>query len=169
MPSKKMEKALNKQLNAELYSAYIYAAMGAYFESKSLEGFAHWMNMQCQEEVVHAQKFYKYINDANGRVILDAIAKPPVDFPSALKVFEETLKHEKYVTSLIHKLVDLARSESDHATESFLQWFVNEQVEEEATANRILDQLKLVGDGPQGLFMLDREMVQRGAPGASEA
>lgn len=161
MVSKKMEKALNKQINAELYSAYLYASMAAYFESRNLSGFAHWMKLQAQEEVEHAQKFYNYIFDAGGRVVLEALDKPPSEFASSLHAFEETLKHERHVTSLIHRLVDQARAESDHATEVFLQWFVTEQVEEEAAAAKLVEELKLIGDAPQGLFMMDRQLAQR--------
>ncbi len=161
MASKKMEQALNKHLNAELYSAYLYASMAAYFENQNLPGFAHWMKVQAKEEVSHAEKFFAYINEVSGRVILEGIDKPPAEFDSPWKAFEATLKHEKHVTSLIHKLLEQARNESDHATEVFLQWFVSEQVEEEATAFRITEQLKLIGDSPQGLFMMDRQLGQR--------
>lgn len=167
MASDKMIKALNEQLNAEIYSAYVYVAMAAYLENNSLNGFAHWMKMQAQEELAHSAKFYAYINDINGRVVLDAIAKPEAEYGSALGVFETTLKHEKDVTSRIHKLVQLARSEADFATEYFLQWFVNEQVEEEANVNKIIDDLKLVGDKAQGVFMLDRQLGARPAPGSA--
>lgn len=169
MISKKMEKAINKQINAELYSAYLYGAMAAFFDSKNLEGFANWMKAQAQEEVAHAMRFYSYVFDAGGTVVLDAIEKPPASFGSPVKAFEETLKHERLVTSLINKLVDLARSESDHATENFLQWFVAEQVEEEATADAILGKLKLIGDHPNGLFMMNEKLGARAAGGAAGA
>lgn len=168
MISEKLERALNKQLNLELYSAYLYAAMAAYFEYKNLTGFANWMRVQVEEEVAHATKFYTYIHDIGGRVELEAIAKPPTDFKSALAVFEDTLAHEQSVTKAIYKLVDLAQKESHHATSTFLQWFVTEQVEEEKVADEIRRRLEMVGNSPEGLFMIDRELAQRKAdPGAA--
>lgn len=168
MISEKLERALNKQLNLELYSAYLYAAMAAYFEYKNLAGFANWMRVQVEEELAHAAKFYTYIQDIGGRVELEAIAKPPADFKSALAVFEEALAHEQGVTKSIYKLVDLAQKESHHATSTFLQWFVTEQVEEEKVADEIRRRLEMVGNSPEGLFMIDRELAQRKAgPGAA--
>ncbi len=161
MISKKMEKALNGQLNAELYSAYLYLSMAAYFESADLAGFANWMRVQVQEERFHAMKFYDYIIGRGGRVTLDSIQAPPSDWDSPLAVFEATLTHEQKVTGLINDLMDLAREEKDNASEIFLQWFVNEQVEEEDNAGKVLGQLKLIKDSPQALFMMDREMGQR--------
>lgn len=164
MISKKMEKALNKQINLELYSAYIYAAMGAHLEAQDLEGFAQWMKAQTQEEVEHAMRMYHYVNEAGGTVVFDAIAKPQATYPSPVKVFEAVLKHEQLVTKSIYKLVDLAKSESDHATDAFLQWFVSEQVEEESNASAILGKLKRIGDSGQGLFMMDKELGGRPGP-----
>ncbi len=161
MISKKMEKALNGQLNAELYSAYLYLSMAAYFESADLAGFANWMRVQVQEERFHAMKFYDYIIERGGRVTLGPIEAPPSDWDSPLAVFEATLTHEQKVTGLINDLMDLAREEKDNASEIFLQWFVNEQVEEEDNAGKVLGQLKLIKDSPQALFMMDREMGQR--------
>ncbi|MBX7256944.1 MAG: ferritin [Candidatus Hydrogenedentes bacterium] len=166
MISSKLEKALNKHLNLELYSAYVYAGMAAHFETKSLPGFAHWMTIQVGEETAHAQKFYRYIIDIGGKVELDAIAKPPSDYDSVVAVFEDTVKHEVNVTKSIYKLVDLALSESHHATASFLQWFVTEQVEEEAVANDILQRVKMVAKSPEGLFLMDRELGARQASSA---
>jgi ferritin len=166
MASKKMEKAINKHLNAEMYSAYLYASMAAQFEHQDLQGFAGWMKAQAAEEMMHAQKFYAYINDVGGRVVFDAIEKPPADFGKPLEVFKQVLAHEKLVTAGINKLVDLAREESDHATENFLQWFVKEQVEEESVASHIVARLDLVADAPQGLFMMDTELGRRAAPAA---
>ncbi len=163
MISSNLEKALNKHLNLELYSAYAYAAMAAYFENKNLNGFASWMKVQVSEEVVHAQKFYAYINDVGGRVTLDAIDKPSADFKSPLDVFKSALAHERKVTKAIYKLVDLANSESHHATSTFLQWFVTEQVEEEAVADDIVQRLTMVGESPEGLFLMDRELGARQA------
>ena len=161
MISKKMEKALNGQLNAELYSAYLYLSMAAYFESADLAGFANWMRVQDAEERFHAMKFYDYIIERGGRVTLGPIQTPPSDWDSPLAVFEATLTHEQKVTGLINDLMDLAREEKDNASEIFLQWFVNEQVEEEDNAGKVLGQLKLIEDSPQALFMMDREMGQR--------
>ena len=156
-----MQKALNAQVNAELYSAYLYLSMSAQFGSKNLPGFANWMRVQCQEEMVHAMKFYDFIIERGGQVVLQAIEGPPTEWETPLAAFEAAYKHEQHVTSLINKLVDLAASESDHATHIFLQWFVTEQVEEEANADAVVQQLKLVGDSVQGLFMVDRELAQR--------
>lgn len=161
MISGKLEKALNKHLNMELFSAYLYAAMAAYFEHKNLNGFANWMRIQAREEMGHALKFYTYIHDVGGRVELDAIAKPPVDYKSALAVFEDALGHEQTVTKAIYKLMDLALAESHHATSTFLQWFVTEQVEEEKVADDIVKRLQLVGNSPEGLFLMDRELGAR--------
>ncbi len=161
MLKENIEKALNNQLNAEIYSAYLYLSMAAYFESISLKGFANWMKVQYQEEMAHAMKFYDYINDRGGRVLLQAIEAPPTHWDSPLAAFEATYKHEQKVTGLINKLVELAMSEHDHATNIFLQWFVTEQVEEEDSANEIVEKLKLMGDARGGLFMLDRELGQR--------
>ena len=161
MLSKKMEAALNKQVVAEYYSAYLYMAMSAHFESVNLGGFAGWMRAQAMEELVHGTKIFQYVNERGGRVWLDAIDKPPLKWASPLAVFQETLKHEQKVTGLINKLVDLAIKEKDHATENFLQWFVAEQVEEEASADGILQKLKMIGKDGGGLFMIDRELGQR--------
>ena len=161
MISKKMESALNDQINAEMYSSYLYLAMSAYFQSINLSGFANWMKIQAQEEMVHAIKFYDFINERGGRVSLQSIEAPPEDWKSPLDVFDATLAHEQKVTSLINSLVDIAMEERDHATNIFLQWFVSEQVEEEDTANEILQKIKLMADAPGGMFMLDNEMGQR--------
>ena len=161
MINKKVEDALNGQLNAEYYSSYLYLSMAAYFESIDLPGFANWMRIQTQEEMFHALKFYDYIIERGGRVILRAIEAPPSEWKSPWDVFETTFKHEQKVTGLINDLVFLARDERDNAAEIFLQWFVNEQVEEEDNVNKILGQLKLIKDSPQALFMLDKELAQR--------
>lgn len=161
MIGKKMQDALNEQINAELYSAYLYQAMAAYFEAGNLRGFAHWMELQDKEEKGHAKKMYDFLVDRGGRVALKAIAAPPAEWKSALAVFEDTYAHEQKVTGLIHKLVDLARAENDHAAEVFLAWFVTEQVEEEAHASEIVEKLKMVKEHPQGLLMLDAQLGQR--------
>lgn len=170
MLSKKMEKALNGQINAELYSSYLYLAMSAWFSAKGLAGFANWMRQQAQEEMFHGIKFYDFVGERGGKVTLEAIAKPEGEWKSGIDVFQATLAHEQKVTSLINNLVNQALDERDHATNIFLQWFVSEQVEEEANASAILDKLKLIGKESGGLFALDQELGQRvftpPAPGA---
>jgi ferritin len=161
MISEKMVKALNDQINAELYSAYLYLAMAADFQSKNLEGFANWMKVQTQEEMVHAMKFFDFIVERIGKVELEAIQKPPVSWPSPLAMFEAAYKHEQLVTDRIHKLVELAQSAKDHATESFLKWFVDEQVEEETSTDRIVQKLKLVKESSGGMLMIDHELGKR--------
>lgn len=160
MLSKKMEKALNDQINAEFYSAFLYLSMAAYFDGVGMGGFASWMRVQFQEEQAHAMKLFDYVGERGGKVTLGVIEAPKAKWKSALDVFEDTYKHEQKVTGLINKLVDLARAESDHATDNFLRWFVAEQVEEEASAGDILQKVKMIGDG-NGLYMLDRELAQR--------
>ena len=161
MIKKKVQDALNKQVNAELYSAYMYLSMEAYFQSVNLSGFANWMRCQTQEEIFHAMKIYDFINERGGRVTLKPIDGPPTQWKSPLDVFQETYKHEQLVKSLINKLVDLSIKESDHATNTFLQWFVTEQVEEEAAEDEIVQKLKLIGKDGSGLFMIDQELAQR--------
>jgi len=161
MISKKMTEALNDQINAELYSAYLYFAMSSYASNKGLDGIASWMAVQAKEEMTHAEKLYDYVNSQGEHVILGAIEKPPSEFESARHIFEETLEHEREVTRLINQLVDLAASESDHATHNFLQWFVAEQVEEEETASTILSKFELAGDHVGALFMLDSQLGAR--------
>lgn len=158
---KKIQDALNKQINRELYSDYLYLAMSAYFEAKNLKGFAHWMRIQAKEEEKHAMKLYYYVFERAGTVKLGAIEAPPFNWKSPLEAFKETYKHEQKVTEMIHNLVDLARVEKDHATETFLQWYVTEQVEEEASTNGIAQKLTLIDDSKSGLFMLDSELAKR--------
>lgn len=161
MIKEKIQDALKNQLNAELYSSYLYLSMSAHFESVSLKGFANWMRVQAQEELTHAMKFYDYIQERGGRVTLTSIDAPQTQWDSPLDVFEHVYKHEQKVTGLINDLVDLALSEADHATNNFLQWFVTEQVEEESSADEIIQKLKLVGEASGGLLMLDQELKQR--------
>lgn len=161
MLSKKMEKAFNGQLNAEMFSAYLYLSMSAYFDSLDLGGFANWMRVQAQEEVAHAMKFYAHINERGGRVELSAIDAPKTDWDSPLAAFEDTYKHEQKVTGLIHDLVSLALAEQDDASGTFLQWFVSEQVEEEASASDLVRKAKMAGAEVGGLSMLDKELGQR--------
>jgi len=161
MLTEKMQKALNGQLNAELYSSYLYLSMNAYFKSVNLDGFANWMHYQAQEELEHSMKFYDFIIQRGAKVELMQIEAPPPEWGSPLAVFEATLAHEQKVTGLINDLVDVAHQESDHATNIFLQWFVSEQVEEEENVGGVLEQLKLMGDVQGGLFMMDRELAKR--------
>ena len=161
MLSKKMEKALNDQVQAEMYSAYLYLSMEAYFRSINLMGFANWMRVQTQEELVHAVKFYDFINERGGRVTLQAIDAPPSHWESPLDAFEAAYGHEQKVTARINALVDVAIAERDHATNNFLQWFVSEQVEEEDNTSGVVEKIKLVGEAQGGLFMVDQELGQR--------
>ena len=158
---KKMDKALNKQLNREIFSAYLYLSMSAYFESINLTGMANWMNVQAKEEMTHAMKFYNYILQCGEKVLLDAVEKPQSEWESPLKAFEGALEHEKYITKNIYDLVTLARDEKDYATEIFLNWFVTEQMEEEDNASKIIEKLKLIQDSPNGLYLLDKELSLR--------
>jgi len=161
MLKKKVEEALNAQINAEMYSAYLYLAMNAYFESRTLSGFANWMKIQAQEEMFHAMKIYDFVHERNGQVVLSSIEAPNANWNNITEVFEDTYAHEQKVTGLINDLVDLATAEKDHATTAFLQWFVDEQVEEEANASKLLDEVNMVGNEGSALFFLDRELQQR--------
>lgn len=163
MFSPKMQDAMNEQIQAELYSAYIYLGMAAYYDAVNLPGFAHWMRLQTQEEMAHAMKFYHFIYDRGGSVVLQAIEQPSSEYDSPLAAFEETLAHEQKVTARIHDLYALAVEEKDYASQSFLQWFVDEQVEEEKTASEIVEQIKMIQDSKMGLFMLDRQLAGRQA------
>ncbi|MEA3400887.1 MAG: ferritin [Armatimonadota bacterium] len=156
-----MAGAINDQINAELYSAYIYYSMGAWFEEQNLPGMAQWMKAQTQEEMFHADKFFNYLAERGGRVLMQAIDEPPTEWDSPLAVFEHAYEHEQYVTSRINDLVDLAVELKDHATNQFLQWYVEEQVEEEASADEIVQQLKRIGDSANALYMLDKELSAR--------
>jgi len=161
MIKEKMLNALNEQINAEQYSSLLYLSMSAWLSEKGLPGFANWMYIQYQEEMTHANKFFKYVVERGGKVELKAIAQMPTEFDGIIDVFEKTQVHEQHVTSLINNLVDVAIAERDHAAQSFLKWFVDEQVEEEANVQEILDTLKLINGQGNGIFMLDREMRQR--------
>lgn len=160
--SEKMEKALNRQMNRELYSAYLYLGISSYFESLNLKGFASWMRVQTQEEMIHAMKFYSYILQKGGKAVMQDIEAPPSDWKSPEDVFARSLEHEQLVTSLIDNLVNLSIAEKDNSTNTFLQWFVTEQVEEEASFDEVLQKLKLLGkDTGSGMFMLDSELATR--------
>jgi ferritin len=156
-----MEEALNKQVNREYYSAYLYLAMSAYFESVNMKGFSRWMRVQAREEQTHGDKFFEYILARGGKVALGAIEAPKAKWSSAGMVFEEVYAHEQKVTGMIHALVELAIKEKDHATFEMLQWFVKEQVEEEEHSSAILEQIKCIGDVPGHLFCLDHELGKR--------
>ena len=161
MLGKAVEEAMNEQIKNELFSAYQYLSMAAYCESENLPGFAQWMRAQSREETGHAMKFYDFILERNGRVVLRAIDGPVVEFGSPLEVFEQALEHEKKVTAMINDLYGLAVRENDYASQTFLQWFVTEQVEEEKNAGDVVETLKMVGDKSEALFLLDRELGQR--------
>ncbi len=169
MLSKNLETALNNQVRDELYSSYLYLSISAYFESINFSGFAAWMKAQANEEYFHAMKIYDYIHVRGGRVTLHAIAAPPAEWKSVLDGFETAYEHEKKVTAMINNLVDISIQEKDHAANSFLQWFVTEQVEEESTALRIVEDLKMIGDNKGALFMYDREAGRRGQAAGTEA
>jgi ferritin len=162
MLGKKMQDAINEQIKNELYSGYLYLAMAAYAEEQNLPGFAHWMKTQCQEEVEHAMKFFDFVVERGGRVELKAIDQPPVEFASPVALFELTLEHEKKVTGLIHDLYELALAEKDYPSQVLLQWYIEEQVEEESHATQILETLKRTGDKGQALVMMDRALAKRG-------
>jgi ferritin len=161
MIKKEVSDAINEQINAESYSAYLYLSMAAYFESFGLPGFAQWMKVQYQEETAHAFRFFNYLAGRGGRVILKPIAQVPVEFAGIVDAFEKTLQHEMHVTSLIDHLMDVAVKAGDHASQSFLKWFVDEQVEEESNVEKILNNLKLINGQGNGIFMMDRELGQR--------
>jgi len=161
MLTKKLLGALNKQLNNELYSAYLYLSMSSYAGSIGLKGSANWFMVQYQEEMVHAMKFFNFINSRGEHTELAAIAAPPTEFATLLEMFEKTLAHEQFITSSINELTDLALAEKDHATNIFLQWFITEQIEEEENDRDIIGKLKLIGDNGQGLLMLDAELAAR--------
>ncbi len=176
MLSERLMSELNRQINYELYSAYLYTAMETYFLDRGLEGFANFFKVQTMEELAHARILFQYVYRKNGHVALETIDKPEAGFASIIDVFEKALAHEKFVTSRIYMLVDIALEEREHATSSFLKWFVDEQVEEEESFQGLVDRLNLMGDKPSNLFMIDAELGQRAftlpaplAPGAPAA
>jgi len=158
MLSKTVLKALNDQVNAELYSAYLYLGMSAWCDGKSLPGFSGWMRKQFGEEQAHALKIYDYILDQGGTVALKPIEAPAASYRNLQDVWEKTLKHEQHVTALIHKLYALAQKEQDFATQALMQWYVTEQVEEEKNASTILEQVKMVGTNSSAIFFIDRHV-----------
>ncbi len=161
MLTPKMELEMNKQINAEYWSAYLYLSMSAYCDKSGFPGCANWMRVQYQEEISHALKFFDYVIERGGEVKLQPIQEVPHDWKNIVEIFEETLAHEQKVTALINNLMDVAIDEKDHAAKSFLQWYVDEQVEEESTAQEIIDQLKMVGGQGQGLYLIDKDLSTR--------
>ncbi len=161
MLNKKVEAALNAQINYELFSSYLYLSMATWFESRDLPGFANWMFVQAKEELLHVERFYRYINERDGRVTLTQVEGPRTEWESALNAFQEAYEHEQKVSGRINDLVSLTQEEKDNFTQNFLQWFITEQVEEEASVKAIVQQLKLMGDQGQSLFLMDRELGQR--------
>jgi ferritin len=161
MISKKIENAINKQINAELWSAYLYLSMSAYFESINLSGFANWMRVQAKEEVGHAMRFYTHLVERRGRITVAAITAPPTTWKSPLNAFEDAFKHEQKVTGMIYDLATMSAAEKDYAAKSMLKWFVDEQVEEESSTDAIVQKLKMIGANTGGLYMLDHELAQR--------
>jgi ferritin len=162
--TEKLYNELNRQINEELYSAYIYLSMVSYFESVNLNGFAHWMKAQVQEEIMHAMKFFNYLVERGRKPELLEIKKPDSNFTSVIDVFEKGLKHEKYITSRIWELTKIADEEKDYATSDFLRWYVKEQVEEELSFDTILQRLKMISNSNSGILYLDKEMAKREYP-----
>lgn len=163
MLSSKLQEALNRQINAELYSSYLYLSMSAWFESQDFKGMAHWMRVQSNEETAHAMRIFDYVNDCGGRVTLAQIDTPKSEWKSPLEAFEDALGHEKKISKMINDLFNLAAAEKDGASHDFLEWFVREQVEEEADAQLNVSHLKLVGDDGAGIYMIDRDLGERKA------
>ncbi|HQJ87911.1 MAG TPA: ferritin [Methanoregulaceae archaeon] len=156
-----IEAALNRQLNRELYSSYLYLAMSAYYDSINLPGFSSWLRIQAKEELGHAMKFYDYLSDAGGRPVMEAIEAPPKEWAGPKEAFAEVVAHERAVTGMIWALMDLAQAEKDHATAIFLQWFVTEQVEEEKSTGAVMAQLEAVGGSVGSLYGLDHHLAKR--------
>lgn len=161
MLTKKLQDALNKQINREFFSEYLYLSMSAYLESVEMEGFANYFNVQAQEEHFHAMKMFNFVHDKGGRVILKPLGEPKANFTSVLEVIEEALEHERYITKSINDLMDTAIKENDHSVKSFIEWYVDEQVEEEATMSKLIAKLKMINGEGLGLLTLDNELSQR--------
>ena len=165
-----MLNALNEQIQEEMFSAYLYLSMSADFESKNLKGFAHWMRLQAQEELIHALKFFDFIPEVNGEVVLLPIDQPQKTWETPLKAFEDAYEHEKHISAKINDLVKIALEDHDYATKTtLLDWFVSEQVEEEATASEVVELLKMAGDSFQGIFMIDQKLAGRAMEAADES
>lgn len=161
MISEKMQKVLNDQVKEELFSSYLYLSMAAYFEAKNLKGFANWFKVQSQEENTHAMKFFNFILQKGGKVVLQQIDAPKTEWETIPEVFFDTLEHERKITALINKLVEASMEEKDYSTHTFLQWFVTEQVEEEANVEELIQKIEMIGDNKSGLYMLDNELASR--------
>ena len=161
MLTNKLQDALNEQINKEFFAEYLYLSMSAYLESIEMEGFANYFNVQAQEEHFHAMKMFNFVHDKGGRVILKSLKEPKSEYTSVVNVIEESLKHERYVTKSINELMDVAIKENDHSVKSFLEWYVDEQVEEEATISRLLAKLKLINGEGFGLLTLDSQLGAR--------
>ncbi len=168
MLSKKLQKALNDQIQAELASAYLYFSMSSWFKAQNLNGFASWMTFQAQEEMSHTMKFYGYIHDRDGEVELKELPAPRKSWKSPTDAFQDAYKHEQYITGRINDLCGLADNDNDNATRVLLNWFVAEQVEEEATAKDVVEKLKMVESYPGGIYMMDKEMAERTVSPAAE-
>jgi len=161
MISKSVEAAINEQMRQEFYSAHLYLSMSAWAEANNLGGAAHWLRAQFGEEQGHAMKFYKYVVERGGRVTVSALAQPPAEWTSLLDIFQQVLEHEKKITALLVKLYEITVAEKDYASQFLLQWFINEQVEEESNATKIIDAIKMVGNSGTALYMLDRQLAAR--------
>jgi len=167
MISDELQDAINEQIKYELYSAYMYLAMSADCSDRNLSGFAHWMRMQAQEEVAHGMRFYDFLIERGGRVELHSIDKPPFEFGSPLQIMEQSLEHERFVTSRINALYDLSVEAQDRPAQVMLQWFISEQVEEEASIDEIVQRMKMFGSDGPALFMLDRDLGARAGEGGA--
>jgi ferritin len=165
--NKKVEKALNEQIHAEFFSFYLYLSVAAFFTTLHLDGFAHWMRIQAQEELAHAMKLFDYLAERGGTVELLALDGPQKEWDSPSAAVEAVLDHERHISQRINRIVDLSTAENDHATTVMMHWYVNEQVEEEATADTLFHQVKMVEGSPHGLLMIDRELAGRPAPVAA--
>ena len=161
MIRKSIQDAINDQINKELYSSYLYLAMSTYYAESNLSGFASWMKVQNSGRSAHAMKFYGYVIERNGHVELETIEKPHAKFKSPADVFKQVLEHEQKVTGMINKLYELAVKEKDYPTQIMLEWFITEQLEEEKNAGDVLEQLKMIGDSPVSLIMMDRQLAAR--------
>ena len=161
MLSEKMQNSLNEQISKEIYSSYLYLAMSMYFAAEDFDGAASWMRIQALEELTHAEKFMNYVNERDGRVILEDIAKPESNWESPVTAFTAAYEHELFISASINELINIAREEKDFMSDNFLQWFVAEQVEEEASAKEVIRMFKLAGNGGGGLLMIDKELGSR--------
>lgn len=161
MLNKKIEAELNQRINDELYSWYLYMAMAAYFEAKNLPGFTNWMKLQAQEEMTHGMKNYHYLLERGGTVKLQTIEEVPHEWNSVLEVFEQAYDHEQKISAIYNEFMEVAKAEKDHACQIYIQWFINEQVEEEANVNAVVERVRMAKDSPGGLFMIDQEMGKR--------